>query len=52
MQICIYDGKLRRDPITTKWLGSAIANVYFYHGTVVKVYLNNYNINNNKNNQY
>ena len=41
MQICIYDAKIRRDDITTKWLGNALANIFFYHGTVVKVYINN-----------
>ena len=45
MQICIYDTKIHHDDITTKWLGNALANIYFYHGTVVKVYL--YNIINN-----
>ena len=44
MEICIYDAKIRRDDITTKWLGNALANIFFYHGTVVKVCIN---INNN-----
>ena len=39
MQICIFDAKVRQDQLTTKWLGSALANIYFYHGTVVKVYI-------------
>ena len=37
MEICIYDAKVWKDEITTRWLGTAIANIYFYHGTVVKV---------------
>ena len=45
MQIYIYDAKLQRDNITTKWLRNALANIYFYHGTVVKVYVNNINSN-------
>lgn len=40
MEICIYDAKIRRDDITTKWLGNALANIFFYHGTVVKVCIN------------
>ena len=43
MQICIFDAKVRQDQLTTKWLGSALANIYFYHGTVVKAYINIYN---------
>ena len=39
MQICIFDAKVQQDQLTTKWLGSALANIYFYHGTVVKVYI-------------
>ena len=37
MEICIFDAKVRNDDLTTKYLGSAEANVFFYHGTVVKV---------------
>lgn len=37
MEVCIYDTKIRKDEITLRWLGSAVANVFFYHGTVVKV---------------
>ena len=37
MEVCIYDTKVRKDEITLRWLGTAIANIYFYHGTVVKV---------------
>ena len=37
MQVCIYDVKVRKDKITLRWLGTAVANIYFYHGTVVKV---------------
>ena len=37
MEICFYDAKVRKDEITTRWLGTAIANIYFYHGTVVEV---------------
>ena len=28
MEICIYDAKVWKDEITTRWLGSAIANIY------------------------
>ena len=37
MEICIFDAKVRNDDLTAKYLGSAVANVFFYHGTVVKV---------------
>ena len=37
MQVCIYDAKVRKDEITLRWLGTAVANIYFYHRTVVKV---------------
>ena len=37
MQVCIYNAKVRKDEITLRWLGTAVANIYFYHGTVVKV---------------
>ena len=37
MQVCIYDAKVRKDEITLRWLETAVANIYFYHGTVVKV---------------
>ena len=37
MEICIYDTKVRQDDLTRKYLGNAVANVFFYHGTVVKV---------------
>ena len=37
MQVCIYDAKVCKDEITLRWLGTAVANIYFYHGTVVKV---------------
>ena len=44
MEICIYDTKIRQDDLTKKYLGNALANVYFYHGTVVKVSILNANI--------
>ena len=37
MELCIYDTKLHQDDLTNEYLGNALANVYFYHGTVVKV---------------
>ena len=37
MQVCIYNAKVHKDKITLRWLGTAVANIYFYHGTVVKV---------------
>ena len=37
MEVCIFDAKIRKDEITLRWLGTAVANIYFYHGTVVKV---------------
>ena len=43
MQICIFDAKVGQEQLPTKWLGSALANICFYHGTVVKVYINIYN---------
>ena len=40
MEVCIYDAKVRKDELTARWLGSALANIYFYHGTVIKVHTN------------
>ena len=37
MMVRIYDAKVRNDEMTTKYLNNAVANIYFYHGTVVKV---------------
>ena len=28
MEICIFDGKIRNDDLTAKYLGSAVANVF------------------------
>ena len=44
MEICIYDTKVCQDDLTRKYLGNAVANVFFYHGTVVKVSISNTNI--------
>lgn len=44
MEICIYDTKVRQDDLTRKYLGNAVANVFFYHGTVVKVSISKKNI--------
>ena len=44
MEICIYDTKVCQDDLTRKYLGNAVANVFFYHGTVVKVSISNINI--------
>ena len=44
MEIGIYDTKVRQDDLTRKYLGNAVANVFFYHGTVVKVSILNKNI--------
>ena len=44
MEICIYDTKVRQDDLTRKYLGNAVANVFFYHRTVVKVSISNTNI--------
>ena len=44
MEICIYDTKVHQDDLTKKYLGNALANVFFYHGTVVKVSILNTNI--------
>jgi len=37
MELCIYDAKLRKDEMTSRWLGTAVANIYFFAGTVVNV---------------
>ena len=37
MHVRIYDAKLRQDEMTARYLQNAIANIYFYHGTTVKV---------------
>ena len=37
MRVRIYDAKLRQDEMTARYLQNAIANIYFYHGTTVKV---------------
>ena len=37
MLIRIYDVKVRNDSSNAKYLKGAIANVYVYEGTVVKV---------------
>ena len=44
MEICIYDTKVHQDDLRRKHLGNAVANVFFYHGTVVKVSISNINI--------
>ena len=44
MEICIYDTKVHQDDLTKKYLGNAVANVFFYHGTVAKVSISNTNI--------
>ena len=37
MDILIYDAKIRQDEQSKQWLGNAIAALYFYHGTAIKV---------------
>ena len=37
MEILIYDAKIRQDEQSKQWLGNAIAALYFYHGTAIKV---------------
>ena len=37
MEIIIYDAKIRQDDQLKQFLGNAIAALYFYHGTVLKV---------------
>ena len=44
MEICIYHTKVHQDDLTRKYLGNAVANVFFFHGTVVKVSISNINI--------
>ena len=37
MFVRVYDAKVRHDENGSKYLENALANIYFYHGTVVKV---------------
>lgn len=41
MELLIYDVKIRTDPQSVQFLGNAVAGLYFYHGTVIKVYFTN-----------
>ena len=41
MELLIYDVKIWTDPQSVQFLGNAVAGLYFYHGTVIKVYFTN-----------
>ena len=41
MELLIYDVKIQTDPQSVQFLGNAVAGLYFYHGTVIKVYFTN-----------
>ena len=41
MGLLIYDVRIRTDPQSVQFLGNAVAGLYFYHGTVIKVYFTN-----------
>ena len=41
MELLIYDVKIRTDPQSVQFLGNVVAGLYFYNGTVIKVYFTN-----------
>ena len=41
MELLIYDVRIWTDPQSVQFLGNAVAGLYFYHGTVIKVYSTN-----------
>ena len=41
MELLIYDVKIWTDPQSLQFLGNAVVGLYFYYGTVIKVYFTN-----------
>ena len=38
MELLIYDVKIWTDPQSVQFLRNAVGGLYFYHGTVIKLY--------------